>query len=167
MLSLFGVVLATIIPTFLRSVRLSKISEASAELQRMHASIAAYYARPQIVGDRKLMRCLPEPAGPTPALPTHDPQPVQFGAPETPGSSTWRAIGYEPEGPVRYRYSLLPSSPGCMIRPARQGNVPLLTLRAEGDLDSDGVLSRFERTANDVDGELVLEPLLDVRNRIE
>ena len=44
---------------------------------------------------------------------------------------------------------------------------PLLWLRAEADLDGDGVLSRFERTASERDGRLVLDEPLIVHDRVE
>lgn len=167
MLSVVGVALAVAIPTFVRAVRTSKVAEVSSELRRLHASAAAYYARPQSGGDGKPMRCLPAAAGPTPALPSVEPVIVQLSAPETPGTATWAALGYEPEGPIRYRYSFLPAAAGCAVVLPRDTTTPLLTLRAEGDLDGDGTLSRFERHARDVDGELVLDPLLVMRDRIE
>jgi len=92
---------------------------------------------------------------------------VQFGAPETPGSATWRAIGYEPSSPIRYRYSLIAAKAGCGIAPAKGHADAVVTLRAEGDLDADGTLSRFERRVNVDDGEPVLDPMLDVRDRLE
>jgi hypothetical protein len=43
----------------------------------------------------------------------------------------------------------------------------VLSVRAEGDLDGDGVLSLFERSATIQHGELALDPLLTVRDRVE
>ena len=166
-LSVLGVALAVAVPTFLRAVRTSKVAEVTSELQRLHASAAAYYARPQSVGESKRLRCLPPAAGPAPARPAVEPVSVKLAAPETPGAVTWAALGYEPEGPIRYRYSFLPAAAGCALVLPRDSTTPLLTLRAEGDLDGDGTLSRFERHARDQDGELVLDPLLVMRDRIE
>jgi Tfp pilus assembly protein PilE len=166
-LSLLGVMLAVAVPTFLRALRTSKVAEVSSELQRLHASAAAYYVRPQVVGESKRLRCLPPAAGPAPALPSVEPSSVRFAAPEMPGAATWQALGYEPEGPVRYRYSFLPAVSGCGSAAPRATSTPLLTLRAEGDLDGDGTFSRFERHARDQDGELVLDPLLVMHDRIE
>jgi hypothetical protein len=108
---------------------------------------------------------MPDPAGPTPSKPARDPVPVVFSASDAP--ATWRAIGYEPSGPIRYRYTFLPARSGCGALPADSHGEPVLTLRAEGDLDGDGVLSLYERTAVTKDGVLSLEPLLSVRDRIE
>jgi hypothetical protein len=166
-LSVLGVALAVAIPTFVRAVRTSKVAEVTSELQRLHFSAATYFTTPQAVAESKRLRCLPPPAGPAPAVPSVEPVVVLFAAPETPGSGTWKALGYEPAGPVRYRYSFLPAVPGCGMSLPRDSTIPFLTLRAEGDLDGDGVLSRFERHARDTGGELVLDPLLVMRDRIE
>jgi type II secretory pathway pseudopilin PulG len=186
-LSLLGVLLAVGIPTFVRALRTSKMAEAPEQLQRIYAGAATYYAAPQSVtapiapparaggGARTQSterppairsHCLPSPAGPTPEKPSPAPVTVDFADPSTPGSGTWRAIGYAPGTPIRYRYTLAPEHSGCDID-SSEPDSPGLRVRAEGDLDGDGVLSRFERTANIVDGSLVLDPLLIVRDRVE
>jgi hypothetical protein len=53
------------------------------------------------------------------------------------------------------------------VLPVDSRGEPVLVLRAEGDLDGDGVLSLYERTVVTREGQLVLEPLLSVRDRIE
>jgi len=168
-LAVAGVVLAVAIPAFVRAMRVSKVAEAREELNRIFEHAALYYATPQTVAGRKQLRCLPEAAGPTPESPSADPRIVDFAAPDTPGSATWRALDYAPQGPIRFRYTLLPSAAGCGRATAlpHQPDAPLLTLRAEGDLDGDGTLSRFEATARDRGGELVLDELLSVTNRVE
>jgi hypothetical protein len=167
LLCLVGILLAVGAPAFVRGLRTSKTAEAPEELERMFAAVAAYYATPQPTPSGKRLGCLPVAAGPTPAEASMEPASVVFGAPETPGSATWRAIGYEPLGPVRFRYSLLPAVDGCGVQSKDARAQTVLTLRAEGDLDGDGVLSRFERNAGARDGELVLEPLLVAHDRIE
>jgi len=167
LISVVGVALAVGVPTFTRVLRTSKMAEAPFELARMHAALAAYYTTPQETPAGKRLRCLPAAAGPTPKTPSRNPVVVQFGAPETPGTATWRAIGYEPSSPIRYRYSLITAKAGCGITPAKGHTDAVVTLRAEGDLDADGTLSRFERRVNADDGELVLDPMLDVGDRLE
>jgi hypothetical protein len=164
------------------------MAEAPEQLQRIYAATAAYYATPQLVappppvpargaaGPRAQAaerpapsthsRCLPAAAGPTPEKASQAPVSVDFSDAETPGSATWRAIDYAPQSPIRYRYTLAPEHSGCELG-ASDPDTPALRVRAEGDLDGDGVLSRFERTANIVDGNLVLDPLLIVRDRVE
>ncbi len=181
---LLGIVLAVGIPAFARALRTSKMAEAPEQLQRIYAAAAAYYAAPapaaspaqgaaadalaQAVqaGPMTPGRCLPAAAGPTPSQPSREPVPVNFGAPDTPGAPIWRALGYDPHEALRYRYSILPARSGCGLS-GRDDGGDLLTLRAEGDLDGDGVLSLFERTATVENGELVLDPLLIVHDRVE
>jgi hypothetical protein len=167
LISLLGVVLAVGVPAFSRSLRTSKMAEAPFELSRIHMRLAAYYRTPQPTASGKRLRCLPGPAGPTPNQPSREPLTVVFGAADAPGSAVWRAIGYEPSGPIRYRYAIVTSATGCGVGPAKGSVESVLTLRAEGDLDADGKLSRFERRVGTRDGELVLDPMLEVHDRIE
>jgi type II secretory pathway pseudopilin PulG len=171
LLCILGVFLAVSIPTFVRTLRTSKISEASEQLAHIYRATAAYYATPQPTEQGKRLRCLPEPAGPAPAQVSPEPVLVDFGAPETPGHATWRAIGFQPGVPVRYRYSLLPAASGCGVSApddeTGRGDGRLLTLRAEGDLDGDGQLSTFERSARAGEGELIPDPLLFTHDRVE
>jgi hypothetical protein len=186
--SLLGVVLAVGIPAFARAVRTSKMAEAPEQLQRIYAAAAAYYAtphtpheappsRPGASGRSTVERvdssplgprtqCLPTAAGPTPDKPSSDPVQVDFGAADVPASATWRALGYQPQEPLRYRYTFAPQRSGCGLQ-AHDGETLSLTLRAEGDLDADGVLSSFERTATLGPGGLNLDPMLTVRDRVE
>ena len=164
---LLGVLLSVGVPAFVRGLRTSKTAEAPEELERMFAAVAAYYDTPQPTPSGQRLRCLPDPAGPTPRRPSPDPVEARFSAPEAPGSATWRALGYAPARAIRYSYSLLPAYPGCGLPPAQARNAVVLTLRAEGDLDGDGVFSRFERNAVVRDGQLVLEPVLSVHERVE
>jgi hypothetical protein len=167
LLSMLGIVLAAGVPAFIRGLRTSKTQEAAQELERMFAAVAAYYEVPQPTPTGPRLRCLPESAGPTPERPSIDPIAVSFQAPEVPGSATWRAIGYEPSGPVRFRYSLRVARVGCGPLGAEARDKPVVVLRAEGDLDGDGVLSTFERSARELEGRLVLDGTLLVHDRIE
>ena len=165
--AVLGVLLAAAVPAFVRATRLSKVAEAQEELARLHQRAALYYATPQVVDGKKQLRCLPDAAGPTPEVPSAEPKAVDFSAAEAKGAQTWHALGFAPANPVRYRYSFVPALPGCSRAAELPVGAPLLTLRAEGDLDADGTLSRFERTARDRDGDLVLDELLVVEDRIE
>jgi type II secretory pathway pseudopilin PulG len=158
LISLGGILLAVGIPGFVRALHTSKMSEAPEELSRIYAATAAYHA--------KSPHCLPEPAGPTPAKPSQKPVAVRFADPEAPGSSTWQALGFEPSRPIRYRYTLAVPSAGCQqMRDSRDQFV--VSVRAEGDLDGDGVLSLFERNASMRDGALELDRLLVIRDAVE
>ncbi|MGB5810495.1 MAG: hypothetical protein WBG86_08200, partial [Polyangiales bacterium] len=79
---------------------------------------------------------------------------------------TWKALGFRPARPLRYRYSYLPSESGCGI--GDDGTHMEVIFRAEGDLDGDGVMSRFERRSVPTSGG-VLEPLeeLHIDRRVE
>jgi type II secretory pathway pseudopilin PulG len=164
--SITGMVLAVAVPTFVRTLETSKAAEASEQLATLFRNSAAYYAVARPTTGPKLAYCLPAAAGPAPLLASVNPVPVDFGAADTPGSPTWRALEFAPKEALRYRYTFLPHGPSCLIDEPIQPST--LTLRAEGDLDGDGTLSRFERR-----GQLrafgVLEPdkLLHITDRIE
>jgi type II secretory pathway pseudopilin PulG len=161
-----GIVLAVAVPTFSRHLRISKTAEAAEQLAALHRGTAAYYVRRHTDPDgRSRSHCLPEAAGPAPTEPSRWPQRVDFAAPNTPGAGTWRAIGFAPEEPTRFRYSVLPEEPGCGLDAA--GHVHRVTFAAEGDLDGDRVLSRFERRATAKDGELVPAGVLIAAERME
>jgi hypothetical protein len=161
-----GSLLAAFIPTFVRELRLSKVAEASRELERMHLSASAYFATPHVVDGVTMHRCLPDPAGPTPFEPRADAREEDFGA-DGLDHDGWRALGYEPDGPVRYSYSFTPASTGCDLR--SPDGTYLATYRAEGDLDGDGERSFFERRDRALEDEDLLEPtgILYVRDRTE
>ncbi len=141
LLCLLGVVLAVAVPTFGRHVRTSKVSEAAEQLDKLHRATASYFNAAW--GPER--GCLPPQAGPTPSLPTQNPAVVDFTEPAADGYQSWTALGFQPSVPIRFRYSYLPHSHGCGLT-APESN-PLVVLRAEGDLDGDGVFSLFERTA--------------------
>ena len=164
-LSIAATVLAVFVPTFMRRLRTDKVAEAAAMLELLHERAAAYYATRWESG---LERCLPPQAGPTPAEPSVEPTRVQFVAEETEGQSTWEALGFQPDRPVRYRYRYEPAEAGCGLGEANRESTSEVRFIAEGDLDGDGVLSRFERRAwPGADG--VLHPVeeLFVDRRVE
>ncbi len=162
LLCLIGIVLAVFVPTFLRRVRTNKINEAAELLQEMSDRTAAYYATSWDDGQRY---CLPPSAGPTPAAPTVDSVEVDFFADDEVGHSTWEALGFQPDRPVRYSYTYTPSRDGCAL----DGNEDLrtVTFRAEGDLDGDLVRSTFERQATLEAGEWKPADALHVHQRTE
>lgn len=161
-----GVLLAVFVPTFISHLRTSKVSEAADQLQELHDRSASYFAAGHSGEEgRTLRRCLPPEAGPAPAEPHADPIDFDFGADGAPGQETWAALGFEVNRPIRYRYSFLPAQSGCGLD---RSDTPLLTLRAEGDLDDDGKRSLFERQANiSEDGELVPVGILYMLDRTE
>lgn len=142
LLCLLGVVLAIFVPTFLRRVRTNKISEAPELLSELSHQTRAYYDTSWSSLDD---HCLPPAAGPTPPTPTVDAREVDFHATEVAGHTTWEALGFQPDRPVRFSYRYLPSAHGCGL--TGSGAIESVVFRAEGDLDGDGVRSTFERRA--------------------
>lgn len=158
-----GIVLAVFVPTFVRRVHTNKILEASELLQDLSARTASYYATTWSDGNR---RCLPPAAGPTPTIPTEDAEPVDFFDPAAVGHSTWEALGFQPDRPIRYSYRYEPSDSGCGL--GGEGHDGTVTWSAEGDLDQDSVRSRFEmRATPTLDGALAPEGVLEVYRRVE
>ena len=164
--AILGCLLAAFTPTFVRALRLSKIAEASRELERMHVATAAYFAAPHTVGPETLHRCLPERAGPLPIEPTVDAHTVDFGGQDATHAG-FVAIGLTIDEPIRFSYALTPTVSGCDLR--SPAGTYLVTYRAVGDLDGDGERSLFERRDRARDDEDVLEPvgILYVRDRTE
>jgi type II secretory pathway pseudopilin PulG len=163
--SLVGMLLAVAIPTLARSVRASKVSEASEQLENLYRAASAYYATARNDERGAATQCLPPDAGPTPSVPSVSLVNVDFQAATTPGAETWSALGFQPRVPLRYRYTFLSNAPGCHAAASGRG---WLTLRAEGDLDGDGVYSTFERRA-ELAARGVLRPdtVLHIDDRIE
>src|SRR4051794_11871250 len=106
--SIVGMLLAVAIPTLARSIRASKVSEASEQLDLLYRAVAAYYATPRPVpnaaGDS--LFCLPGDAGPAPSSPSANPVLVDFAAASTPDAATWSALGFTPHVPLRFRYTI-------------------------------------------------------------
>ncbi len=158
--SLAGITLAVFVPTFFRHLRTSKIDEASQTLADLAAAADSYYR----TRHGSLRRCLPPAAGPLPSAPNAEPAEVDPA--EAPGAATWLALGFDPDGPLRYSYEFLPAQAGCDVR-VEPGEA-LYTLRATGDLDGDGRRSTFERsTTLDEAGEPTDLGVLYVTDRIE
>lgn len=159
-----GVVLAVVVPTFVRHVHTSKTAEASEQLAELHRLSAAYYAGRHAGADGHVRQhCLPLSAGPAPAMPTSDPVAVDFAGAATPGAASWRALGFAPADPTRFRYTLTTTVDGCEVAATTQG----VTFVAEGDLDGDGVRSRFERRAAVRGDTFAPTGVLVVRDRVE
>lgn len=167
LLSLVGVTLAVMVPAFAREVRVSKLAEASEQLDALHRAVASYYATPRRTASGPRIACIPRPAGPTPAEPSSRPAHVDFHGADVAGAITWRAIGFQPDCPIRYRYTLLADSPGCGGERSAEPREVAVRLRAEGDLDGDGRTSRFELALVPRDGVLVRAQPALVVDRVE
>ncbi len=166
LVGIVGVVVAVFVPTFAKSLRTSKVAEASELLEQLHIRTAAYYAASHGEGPERRRACLPAAAGPAPAEPSPDPQEHDFQDEAMPGAETWKALGFQPNRPIRYRYSIVPAAEGCGLEAPDNG--PLVLFRAEGDLDGDGKRSVFEREASvGEDGTLVPVGILHMLDRVE
>lgn len=161
-----GSAAAAFLPTFVRQLRLSKASEAAEHLALMHDRAAAYFATEHKTDGGNLRRCLPGPAGPTPATPQQEPVLLTFADAPSGDGRVWSSLGFSPARSVRFSYTFEPTLHGCDLRGAP--GTYLVTFRAQGDLDGDGERSMFERRAT-VNEEGALEPigLLYVRDRVE
>ncbi|MFW6087257.1 MAG: pilus assembly FimT family protein [Myxococcota bacterium] len=167
LIAVVGALLAIGVPTFVRHLRASKTAEAAEQLARLHDRAAAYFAASHPQEDGTMGRqCLPKAAGPVPEEPSPDPVEVDPTDPEAPGHATWKALDWQPDRRLRFRYTFAPEKSGCGIR--AEDDEPVLTLRAEGDLDGDGTFSTYERLATVSDeGLLVPTDVLFVRDRME
>lgn len=157
LIALIGSLIAIAVPAFQRTVRKSKVAEASMELERLHQAVVAYYS----ASERPQTHCLPDAAGPTPPAPSIESVPTVFG--ESASAAAWKALKFEPLGPVRFSYSFTPNSSGCDLKV--HGDIAVL--RAEGDLDGDGRRSHFERRVVVSREHEVVPDVLIVRDRIE
>ncbi|MCA9601066.1 MAG: hypothetical protein KC417_03515, partial [Myxococcales bacterium] len=100
--------------------------------------------------------CLPPASGPVPATPHAQPFTADFSD-ANPAAMGFRIIGFAPNRPLRFRYSMTPSTEAC---PAPVG--ARIELVAEGNLDQDGQHSRFTR-ALVVDAHRELRALAPLR----
>lgn len=112
-----GVCSATAIPAFLSYVARSKTTEAEVNLAQLAEAVRS----------RCEQRLPSVGAGPLPLTPGSQRQPAVFGA--DPG---FAALGFTGTEAVYFRYTVASESDGSVA------------IRAEGDLDGDGVLSRYE-----------------------
>lgn len=140
-LAVVGIFLAAFVPAFAKNIQTSKVAEATFLLNELAQKTAAYYAAEhQDKNGLTLRHCLPSAAGPTPSLPSHTPVAVNFALDEA-SKNTWSALKFQPDQPLRFRYSVIPTQAGCDL-PTKTTRV---LLRAEGDLDHDKHYSVFER----------------------
>ncbi|MBK6578509.1 MAG: type II secretion system protein [Sandaracinaceae bacterium] len=165
-ISVIATAAAMFLPAFFARLELSKFNEVDRELAQLARAVRAYYEESHSVRGSSRTRCLPASAGPTPAEVGEFPTEVDFADDATPGAATWRALGFQPPLPGRFRYTVQSSVARCGVRPpARELMVRVV---AEADLDGDGSLSRFTREfLMGADGSLTEAPLLRVVNRTE
>lgn len=166
MISVIATAAAMFLPAFFARLQLSKFDEVDRELEHLARAVQTYYEASHSVRGSARRRCLPASAGPTPAEVGEAPIEVDFTHDATPGAPTWRALGFQPALPGRFRYTVQSSVARCDVRPP-PGEL-MVRVVAEADLDGDGTLSRFTRQfLMGDDGALTEERLLRVVNRTE
>ncbi|HXR44746.1 MAG TPA: hypothetical protein VN759_08070, partial [Pseudolysinimonas sp.] len=124
--SLTGTVAATMIPTFLRNVHASRLSEPVEGLKRMAARATLRAA------GLPAERAYPDSTPFTPAVTPRGE--LVLDAPGTWDAPTWRTLDFAFEAPHAYSFAFESSN---------TDSHSTFTARARGDLDGDGVTSSF------------------------
>jgi len=142
LVSMLGVLLAVGVPAFLRYSEQAKTVEAPRTLLRLHAAEVAYYQSSAEAGPQGTFIA----TRPLPGVPTAQRFPANAAV--WTGSADWAALGFSIHHAHFYRYEVQAARPfeGC-------------TAIAQGDLNGNGNLSTFSRTARIRAGELVSDPI--------
>lgn len=150
LLVILGLLAVGTIPVFVRSVRRTRMAEATMNLRKIFDTSVTYFvAHPDGPDDPLHVRQFPDTVAPTPddwwatvcgdgSARPYPPRPDTWSAP------TWKAIGFAIETPFYYEYTYLSRG---------RGDDASFTARAMGDLDCDGVRSTFERSSPDGTGD--------------
>ena len=148
--SLTGTVAATMIPTFLRNVHASRLSEPVEGLKRIaaHATLRAAGLPPE--------SAYPESAPFTPAVTPRGE--LVLDAPGTWDTPTWRTLDFAFDAPHAYSFAFESNDSDARST---------FTARARGDLDGDGVTSSFSISGSVERGaEPKLQPL-EINREVE
>jgi len=122
-----GVALASFLPTFIRDLHASRLTEAMDSVNAISKSAIAYSEGRDLAGS------FPSPA---PLTPAEVPRGVVVT--DTPGTwdhPTWKALSFDMQVPHRFSYSF-----DVSVDPARIS----FSAQAHGDLNGDGLTSTFE-----------------------
>lgn len=135
-----GILAAVAIPAFMKYQRRSQTAEATMNVRKIFDNaVAAYDLSDYTPGGTPQPRRFPPTVALTPAR-----SPCELGVdqlvpgPDTWSHPTWQALDFALTEPHHYRYEFISEGEGPDAR---------FTVRAIGDLDCDGVLSTFERSA--------------------
>ena len=148
--SLTGTVAATMIPTFLRNVHASRLSEPVEGLKRIaaHATLRAAGLPSE--------SAYPDSAPFTPAVTPRGE--LVLDAPGTWDTPTWRTLDFAFDAPHAYSFAFESSN---------SDSRSTFTARARGDLDGDGVTSSFSISGSvDRGAEPKLQPL-EINREVE
>lgn len=147
--AILGILAAIAIPTFIMLMNRSKSAEVSSNLNLMFKSAAAYYAAERsgaqlsgtvsgycTVDDETILDAVSNAA----MVPDKVKHKVKAGP-------SMRALGFTVSDYVYYSYALATGNSGTGRCGTPRATDDVYTFYAEGDLDDDGTLSRFEMAA--------------------
>ncbi len=123
-LAVVGVAAAVAIPAFMKNARKAKTSEATLHVKKLYDGARAYYEE-----NHKF----PPSVGPTPPLGSCCKNPDKKCAPDPKlwAEASWQALMFSMDDPSQYSYTF-------------EAGGDTFTVRANGDLDCDGIYSTFE-----------------------
>ncbi|MEM9189961.1 MAG: prepilin-type N-terminal cleavage/methylation domain-containing protein [Myxococcota bacterium] len=131
--------LAISLPAFLDFLQRTKTSEATSNLKTLFIGASSYYAGENAAQGVAMIApttgCLVNPTGRLPLAVSDQKQTFNFTA-----NASFRALGFSSSDPIYFGYTIDSPTPGC----AAMNSSPAYTFVAEGDLDGDMTLSRFE-----------------------
>jgi prepilin-type N-terminal cleavage/methylation domain-containing protein len=163
---ILGTLSAIALPQFSALVRRSKTAEVPANLNSMFKGAASYYLSELSTQGQTASvagHCTVDDAGPSPASASAGKQPFTADA-------SFRALAFQIADTVYFSYGIISPDPrNSTSQCDRQPNtVSLYTFYAWGDLDGDGVTSRFELAAgSDATNQLYHQQSLYIRNETE
>jgi prepilin-type N-terminal cleavage/methylation domain-containing protein len=138
---ILGVLSAIAVPSFIAIVRRSKTAETAVVLNAMFKSAASYYASERAAQSQTATlagHCTINDAGPSPDSASAYKQPFV-------ADPNFTAIGFTIADQVYYSYTIWAHGTAGCDHPANSDT--LYTFEAKGDLDGDGITSRFELAA--------------------
>ena len=155
-----ALVAAIAIPAFQKYRYRSKTTEAPPNLKKIFDGARGYFEKGAVVSrsGAVLPLVFPEPIGLTPVKPCCKQEGKRCRNTDW-GQPTWSAIGFEISDPHYFQYRFASSGSGRNAR---------FTAGAHADLDCDGTLSTYERTAIvDAESRVVGAASLYIENDIE
>ena len=130
--AIVGLLAAVAIPSYIKYIRRSRTVEALLNIRTMYDGAAAYFVSEHSDSTGIIVaRQFSATAGPTPPVPPagiqYQPVPADFATPE------WNALDFSVRDPMRFSYTFVHiDNNNC-------------ALRAQGDLNGNGVFSTFQR----------------------
>lgn len=162
--AIIGVLAAVALPSFLNYTARAKSSESVNNLKAIYTHATAYYTGIRAaagLGANMVGRCIVgSSAGTVPATPTSFAQTANF-----PADAAFQSLGIPTAENIFYGYGIVSGGATCGVAANR---TDVYTFYAQGDLDGDAMLSRFELACgSNVDAELYRAPGFFVVNELE